>query len=345
MAMSQSGELTKSWTPADLPLGDWHRFASNELDEVHQHMVQAFCPHELATEGGVPPIRFQHNQANLKSSTFNATDYGLPYGRVALFIPPSEDSFLVQLTLSGQAEFSHQGKRFALRPGYLSVLSPQDPIRQVTDAGCRHFTIKLDRAQLEGLLQEDYGYKPKPLVFAPDPVPITNDVASFMRFVRTVVDDLDDGGSGYMHPRAIGTTEAMLGRLLLSAVPHNHSHDYGIEPRNGVTPYYVRRAEELIRDRYADPLSLSDLIAASGVSGRSLHFGFRRFRDDSPMGYLKRYRLERARRMLKDGAPADLTVTEVALANGFAHPGKFTQDYVRRYGEVPSATLRNGRAA
>ncbi len=114
---------------------------------------------------------------------------------------------------------------------------------------------------------------------------------------------------------------------------------------NGVTPYYVRRAEELIRSKYREPLSLSDLVAASGVSGRSLHFGFRSFRDDSPMGYLKRYRLDRARQMLREGAPDQLTVTQVALANGFAHPGKFTQDYARRFGELPSATLRNKGSA
>jgi len=337
---SQTGEIEGPWTQTDLPLGDWGRFASCELDAVHRHMIEAFCPHDLTTEGGVPPIQFRHNQANLKSSTFNATDYGLPYGRVALFIPPSENSFLVQLTLSGRAEFSHQGRTFALRPGYLSVLSPQEPIRQVTDAGCRHFTIKLDREQLESLLIEDFGHRPKPLMFVPDPVPIADNAASFMRFVRSVVDDLDKGGCGYMHPRAIATTEAMLGRLLLSAVPHNHSLDYADEPRSGVTPYYVRRAEELIRSKYREPLSLSDLIAASGVSGRSLHLGFRRFCDESPMGYLKRYRLDRARQMLREGLPDGLTVTEVALANGFAHPGKFSQDYVRRFGELPSATLR-----
>lgn len=146
-----------------------------------------------------------------------------------------------------------------------------------------------------------------------------------------------------MHPRAIGATEAMLGRLLLSAVPHNHSLDYDSDYRAGITPYYVRRAEELIRERYEDPLTLSDLIAAAGVSGRSLHLGFRRFRDDSPMGYLKRFRLDRAREMLAQGGDGILTVTEVALANGFGHPGKFTQDYAKRFGELPSATLRKTR--
>jgi AraC-like DNA-binding protein len=343
--VSQVVDESKLWTPVELPLNRWNRFASNEIDAVHQHMVRAFCPHDLATEGGLPPMTFRHNQATLRSSTFNATDYGLPYGRVAVSIPPAEHCFLVQFVLSGRAQFTHQGRTFVLKPGYMSVLSPHEPIRQVTDAGCRHFTVKLDKPQLEALLHGDFGHRTRPLVFSPDPVSIAGLAASFAQFVRTVVEDIDDGISGFMHPRAIGSTEEMLGRLLLSSVPHNYSLDYEMEPHNVATPYYVRRAEELIRTSYKEQLTLSDLISASGVSGRSLHFGFRRFRDDSPMGYLKRYRLERARQMLKELRSGELTVTEVALATGFLHPSKFSQDYAKRFGELPSVTLRKSQGA
>lgn len=340
---SQVIDETNLWNPVQLPLDRWNRFASTEIDAVHQHMVRAFCPHDLVTEGGLPPMTFRHNQATLRSSTFNATDYGLPYGRVAVSIPPSEHCFLVQFVLSGRAQFTHQGRTFTLQPGYMSVLSPHEPIRQVTDAGCRHFTVKLDRTQIESLLTEDFGHHSRPLVFSPDPVAIDGLAASFAQFVRTVVEDIEEGVSGFMHPRAIGTTEEMMGRLLLNSVPHNYSLDYEIDPRNIATPYYIRRAEELIRSRYRDQLALSDLIAASGVSGRSLHLGFRRFRDDSPMGYLKRYRLEQARQMIKDMRDEGVTVTEVALANGFLHPSKFSQDYARRFGELPSFTLKRSR--
>lgn len=342
---SQLIDETKLWTPVELPLNRWNRFASTEIDAVHEHMVRAFCPHDLATEGGLPPMTFRHNQAILGSSTFNATDYGLPYGQVAVSIPPAEHCFLVQFVLSGRAQFTHQGRTFTLSPGYMSVLSPHEPIRQVTDAGCRHFTVKLDRTQLEKLLTDDFGYRIRPLVFSPDPVSISGLAASFAQFLRAVVDDIEDGESGFIHPRAIGTTEEMMGRLLLNSVPHNHSLDYEIEPRHIATPYYVRRAEEFICRRYRDQLTLSDLIEASGVSGRSLHLGFRRFRNDSPMGYLKLYRLEQARRMIKDAREGKISVTEVALANGFPHPSKFSQDYAKRFGELPSAALKKSMVA
>ena len=104
---------SRVWIPTELPLNRWNRFASTEIDAVHQHMVRTFCPHDLATEGGLPPIAFRHNQAPLRSATFNATDYGLPYGRVAVSIPPAEHCFLVQFVLSVQAQSTHQKRTFA----------------------------------------------------------------------------------------------------------------------------------------------------------------------------------------------------------------------------------------
>ncbi|WP_232476080.1 AraC family transcriptional regulator [Flavisphingomonas formosensis] len=329
------------WASGEMPLGSWAKFASSRLDDIHDHMIRAFCPHDLATEGGLPRMAFRHNQASLKSTTFNATDYGLSYGRVSVFIPPPEECFLVQFVLTGQAHFVHQDRSFALHPGHMSVLSPHDPIRQTTLPGCRHFTIKIDRGQIEGLLAEEFGHQVGSLIFSPDPVPLDGAAASFAQLVRTICDDIDLGASGYLHPRAVGTTEEMLGRLLLASVPHNYSHDYLRDPAQTAAPFYVRRAEELIRARFADPLTLADLIAASGVSGRSLHDGFRRFRDDSPMGFLKNYRLDRARQMLKEARGSGLSVTDVSLAAGFLHPSKFAQDYARRFGELPSRTLKH----
>lgn len=331
------------WDSRDFPLRGWAKFASTEMEAVHDHMVRAFCPHDLWREGGLPPMAFRHNQVSLRSATFNATDYGLPYGRVSLFIPPSESAYLVQFVLSGHAQFTHQGRTYDLVPGQLTVLSPHSPVRQITEAGCKHFTVKLCRKQLEAVLAEDLGFQPGPLSFQPEPVALSGPTASFSSFLRQLCDDVDRDGSAYLHPRTMATTEAMLCRLLLTSVSHNYSGAYSDAPRQEVAPYYVRRAEELIRARYADPLTLGDLIAAAGASGRSLHAGFRRFRDETPMGFLKKHRLDEARRLLQSGDGQGLNVTDIAFATGFLHPSKFAQDYRERFGETPSATLRMGR--
>jgi AraC-like DNA-binding protein len=340
----QSRARPAFWADTDLPLSRWIRFASTDIEAVHHHMTEAFCPHQLATEGGLPPISFRHNQIVLKSLTFNTSDYGTPFGRVAVTVPSADDIMLVQFVLSGRAAFSHQGRTFELHPGHFCVMSGRIPVHQIFHSGCRHFTIKGSRTQLEKILALDLGVRTKPLVFSPDPVPLKAAAATFSRLVRTICDDIDEGMSGYLHPRIVGPTEDTLARMLLAAVPHNYSDNYATAARDaaapGAIPYYVRRVEEFIHAHSHEAMSLSDLIEVSGVSGRSLHAGFRRFRGESPMGFLRNCRLDRARRFLKCGIEGRLNVTDIAIAAGFTHPSRFAQDYTRRFGELPSSTLK-----
>lgn len=329
------------WNGTGLPLARCNKLQSRDIDAVHAHMSAMFCEHQLYIEGGVPPIAFHHNQASLKSLTFNATDYGNPYGRVVVAIPPMEENeiYLVQFSLSGRAKITQGGDSFVLGPGEMCVLGADRSIRQVLEEGYKHFTVKIPKADLEALLSQELGFKPGDLHFSPRPVRLEGAAASFSRMVRTVCDDIDLGLTTYAHPRTCGAVEDTLKRLLLAAVPHNHSDLYnggGSSP----APFYVRRVEQYVRAHAVEPISLNDLIEVSGVSARSLHAGFRRFRDATPMGYLKNYRLALARKELLKGAEAGVSVTDVALSCGFTHLSKFARDYSERYGERPSATLR-----
>jgi transcriptional regulator GlxA family with amidase domain len=60
------------------------------------------------------------------------------------------------------------------------------------------------------------------------------------------------------------------------------------------------------------------------------------------MSLLRRTRLLEARAEL-EAAPPGATVTRVALDCGFTHLGRFSQEYVRRFGERPSETLQRAR--
>ena len=92
-------ETHQHWNGKEMPLPNKARLVTRDINEVHHHMSQMFCPHDLWFDAGNPPIDFRHNQASLKSVTFNATDYGNPYGRVVVNIPPTEALYLVQFSL------------------------------------------------------------------------------------------------------------------------------------------------------------------------------------------------------------------------------------------------------
>lgn len=323
-----------------LPLSAFLKLHSTDLDEVHAHMSGVFCDHDLDLGGGLPPINFRHNQTQLRSLTFNATDYGNPYGEIIVNIPPVEELYLVQFSLAGRAEISMNNETFVQRAGEICVLETQAPIRQAFDAEYKHFTIKIPKTNLENSLVRELGFRPGDLHFSPHPVRLVGAAASFAHLVQTICNDIDQGLPGYNHPRACEAVEETLNRLLLIAVPHNHSELFN-GPVSCPAPFYVRRVEQYVHAHAEEPITLNDLVEVAGVSARSLHAGFRRFRGTTPMGYLKNHRLALAHALLKNGAGSGTSVTNVALACGFTHLSKFARDYLERYGERPSETLRS----
>jgi transcriptional regulator GlxA family with amidase domain len=76
----------------------------------------------------------------------------------------------------------------------------------------------------------------------------------------------------------------------------------------------VHRAQDLLDARFDEPLPLSDLAAAVGVSERTLTRLFARANDGlTPLRYQQMLRLERAEHLIGHGA----TVESAARAVGF----------------------------
>jgi transcriptional regulator GlxA family with amidase domain len=113
-----------------------------------------------------------------------------------------------------------------------------------------------------------------------------------------------------------------------------------LEPRTFLSA--SRRASALLMDRLYEPWSVERLASTLGLSSRTLHRAVRRELGVSPMLLLRRVRLAQARADLE--APArETSVTSVAYDCGFAHLGRFAQQYARHFGEPPSETLRRAR--
>lgn len=108
-------------------------------------------------------------------------------------------------------------------------------------------------------------------------------------------------------------------------------------PPSGIAPACVRRAEAFIHAHAAEPLRLADIALATDVPARTLLSAFQRFRERSPMQYLREVRLELARQRQRQPA-RQATVATIALDCGFLHLGRFAQAYRAQFGEPPSAT-------
>jgi AraC-like DNA-binding protein len=58
------------------------------------------------------------------------------------------------------------------------------------------------------------------------------------------------------------------------------------------------------------------------------------------MAYLRDVRLGRVHEDLLSAPAGSTTVTDVAYKWGFVHVGRFTKEYRRKFGQLPSRTMR-----
>jgi len=102
----------------------------------------------------------------------------------------------------------------------------------------------------------------------------------------------------------------------------------------------VRAAEDHALSRVDDPLHVTDLCRATGVSERALQYAFKDVMGLTPISYLVRLRLHRVRQALLAATQGSSTVSAEAMHWGFWHFGEFSRAYKGCFGELPSDTLR-----
>ncbi|WP_433299228.1 helix-turn-helix transcriptional regulator [Actinoplanes sp. CA-030573] len=109
-----------------------------------------------------------------------------------------------------------------------------------------------------------------------------------------------------------------------------------------VAPAALRRAVAYIDANADRPVTLSQIAAAAGTGARALQYAFRSHYGTTPMGYLRRVRLEHAHRELQAADPTQgATVHAIAARWGFAKPDRFAAAYREAFGVLPSHTLRS----
>jgi transcriptional regulator GlxA family with amidase domain len=103
----------------------------------------------------------------------------------------------------------------------------------------------------------------------------------------------------------------------------------------------LRRVHDHIDLHFAEPVCLAELATLAGMSKFHLVRSFRTAYGETPIRYLTRRRIERAQDLLRH---ANLTVTEICMAVGFASLGSFSSRFNEMVGESPVA-YRNRWAA
>jgi AraC-like DNA-binding protein len=247
---------------------------------------------------------------------------------------------VILVGIAGVGEQSTGSVRSAVSRTHSAVHSAGHAVDLTTAGFFEALSVSLKRpalvSELEKQLARPIG---APLEFGPSLSVASAGGAALWKTAMRLCTVLDEAPGNPRDSLAVRQMERSLMTYLIDGHRHNYTRLMHRALRAG--PWQVRAAEEFIRANADRPLSLGDLASIAGVSARTLQYSFRQHRGMSPMDFLRKVRLERAREDLRS-ADSATTVTLVAARWGFFHFGRFAAQYQKLTGETPSATLRRG---
>jgi signal transduction histidine kinase/AraC-like DNA-binding protein/ABC-type sugar transport system substrate-binding protein len=112
-------------------------------------------------------------------------------------------------------------------------------------------------------------------------------------------------------------------------------------PLGAATQRLVRSAIAYIEAHQAEPIKREDIAGHIAITPDYLTDCFHQELGITPMAFLNRYRIRRARELLDT---TDMSVTEVAMATGFGGVSQFTRTFHKAVGISPRAYRRSGRS-
>jgi AraC-like DNA-binding protein len=318
------------------PLSRYRLFRTSDAAEARERVAAVYCPHELKVlGGGIRGVDTCMDHLPLGNVSLNRLRYGpevyIDADRLASF-------YLVMMPMQGRARVSCGQEALAATPESAAVISPTLPFFQTIEAGCDQLMVRIDRQALERTCAQHLGHELRqPLEFA---------AALDMRapggwpaLLAYLIREADLAAPGLDSPLLRTPVEHLLLATLLHGQPHNYRAELQ-QPARPLAPAHVKRVEDYIETHADEPLTVADLAAYAGVSASALFAGFRDFRNTTPMAHLRSVRLRRVHDELQAALPTAASVTEVAIRWGFRHLSHFTTHYKRKFGELPSETLR-----
>jgi AraC-like DNA-binding protein len=317
------------------PLSRFAAVDTRSPDAAREAIGRIFCPHFLSpVERNPIAFHARHHTVKQLGYSVNFVAYGS-----TVEIDPGELSrfFLLQVPVRGSAKVRCGSVSADVGTGRsASILSPTLGTRMVWDEGCEKLIILIDREALEAQF-ESLTHRQSRMIEFDTGVDLTGPVGrALLQHVELMLGAAENGAAVPDAYRALlrdGMTT-----LMLSGLAHSETQHLA-EPAPMADPQTVRRAQVFMEAHAGRAVSMAEIAAASGVSLRSLQNAYGRSRQMTLGEGLLSLRLERFHAALKNHGDVS-SVAEAAYDAGFGHLGRAAAAYHKRYGEMPSATLR-----
>ncbi len=310
---------------------------TRSLEEAREAGTEIYLPHDL-----VGPQDAMNMRLNALTDRHMTLGYLTYQAEAELTMPATEHCYHVNLTIVGETKASRSdGCREVTVGGRRGVvLSPVQTNRVSWTPEAEQLILKIPRTSLESHLSDLIGKPVTEVVDFDFGLDLTTSSGrALLRAVHFLATELDKPAGLAEMPLAREQLEAYVLTSLLHAGRHQFSDALaGHED--------VRRLGRLSTvvsyiETHADDEITPEILARVGcVSVRTLHAAFQEQLGESPMAYVRRIRLSKARAELLRSDPRKTRVADVAMRWGFFHQSRFAQQYRDQFNELPSVTLQ-----
>ncbi|MBY5332963.1 AraC family transcriptional regulator [Rhizobium leguminosarum] len=310
--------------------------SGTDPDELSEILSTPNSPIKVAAEGNMP-IAYR---CNFVSVGEEVTVADCTYeGTILIRREAPSDRMIVFLPVEGTASFEAMREQIYSVPARGTILEAGRAAGARLFGPRRHFGLFVDQAKIvshlthmfERTISGDIDFHPHiDLTSGPGLV--------LQQIVSSLHRGLSGNGPLQRAPLAASLLCDAAIYLLLESCPNRYSNELAL-PAPGPAPRHVKWAIDFMQEHIAEPISLKDIAIAAKVSVRTLQQGFRQFRETTPMSYLQDLRMAAAHRDLLESDERQ-AIADVALRWGFTHRGRFAAEYRKRFGLLPSQTLK-----
>ena len=317
---------------ADTPVDPRMRYevAGTDLDAALQLFSDAYDGAHFSARRTERPFAYRFRMVGDDAMSLRSTHFDAQSAGEA----SSGDEYVVMWTTDGGGTVDVGRDEAGFAPGRPVVFPTGRPfVFDLEDV--RQNLVHFDRRFLEGVAAEEHGGQPGALVFDHTALPRAEDLRVWNAQVRRAAEVVL--GTARPSPLALAETARETALAMLRTFPHRQLASEVPVPQGATTR--VRDAVEYMHASAHTPITTTDVAEHVGLSVRGLQQAFQRQVGTAPNAMLRGIRMDRVREELRQAAPGDLTVASVAVRWGFAHLGRFSAAYAKRFGEYPRDTL------